>query len=73
MQKFYKIDKPEGQLDDVYVALDGSIVSREDGFHPDGFEYDGRWVYRNAIGDVVDFGRYRNDLFSTFSLRIIAD
>ena len=38
-----------------YRAENGRTVKRES-------EYDGKWVYRNANGKVVDFDQYRDAL-----------
>lgn len=71
MQIFYEVEKPEGHSDDIYVALDGSIISREDGHTPNGNKIGQRWVYRDAMGEFVDVDRYRNDLFDRFDLTLV--
>lgn len=52
-------------VDGVYKTSDGGETRREyDSLFPNGNKFDGKWVYRNADGFMVDFDRYRNDLFS---------
>lgn len=47
---------------EVFRALDGSSLSREYGNSPNGNPFDGKWVYRDNKGNVVDHDRYRNDI-----------
>lgn len=52
-----------------YAVQGGGQVRREWGLTPNGNPMAGRWVYRNAMGELVDFHQYRNDLFEHNNLR----
>jgi hypothetical protein len=55
--------------DRVYTAVDGSLtIQREHGLTPNGNQLGGRWVVRDAGGNMVDFDQYLNDLFSRYEL-----
>ena len=54
---------------DGYVTEQGGIVKREYGLTPNGNPLSGRWVYRDATGKLIDFDRYRHDLFEHNNLR----
>jgi len=58
MKRFFKV----GREIDAYVAKDGSVVQREWGNTSSGTALGGRWVYRNAVGEFIDYSQYRNDL-----------
>lgn len=52
------------KLDDgTYSISNGGTIKREyETLTPNGNKLGGRWVYRNANGDLVDFDKYINDL-----------
>ena len=45
-----------------YVSDDSWVMQREYGDLPHGMRACGRWVMRNAAGEVVDFDNFRYDL-----------
>ena len=55
---------------DRYESNDGYVMQREYGKTPNGNPLNGRWVLRNASGDMVDFDRYQNDLAEHYNLRL---
>lgn len=49
--------------DDTYSIPNGGTIKREhETLTPNGNKLDGRWAYRSANGDLVDFDKYINDL-----------
>lgn len=52
-----------------YTVQGGGQVRREHGPTPNGNPMAGCWVYRSAAGDLIDFDRYRIDLFERNNLR----
>lgn len=51
----------------VYVTENGGIIKREYGKHRYN-DIDGRWVYRNAQGRIVEVSAYRTDIFDKYQL-----
>lgn len=51
-----------------YPVQGGGQVRREYGKTPNGNQIGGRWVYRDAVGAVIDFDQFRNDLFERNNL-----
>lgn len=49
---------------------DGRTVRREYGKTPNGNDLNGRWVYRNSDGLLIDFDQYWNDLIPRNRLHI---
>ena len=52
-----------------YTCQGGGQVRREFSKTPAGNDMGGRWAYRSATGDLVDFDQYRTDLFERNKLR----
>ena len=50
--------------DTCYVSLHGYTFQREYGKTPNGNDFNGRWVYRDSFGRLIDFDTYRYDLAS---------
>lgn len=52
------------KLDDgTYSIPNGGTIKREhETLTPNGNKLDGRWAYRSANGDLVDYDKYINDL-----------
>jgi hypothetical protein len=48
--------------DHVYASDDGYVMQREYGKTPNGNNLDGRWVFSDPSGQLIDFDQYRNDL-----------
>jgi hypothetical protein len=61
---WHKID------DDQYKHDDGSTVQREYGKTPEGNDFNGRWVFRNKDGEIIDFNKYRSDLCSKWKIKL---
>ena len=59
-----------GESDYEYAFEDGSTMQREEGETPNGNELYGRWVYRAANGEMVDYDKYRGDLCERNNLNI---
>lgn len=51
-----------------FQSEDGKTLKREDGTTPNGNPMGGRWVLRDAVGALVDFDQYRNDLAERYHL-----
>lgn len=58
-------------MDKEYKFSNGWTAKREYGVTPNGNCFGGRWVLRNRSGKLVDFDRYRNDLFPRHNLPVI--
>jgi len=55
-----------------YACPDGSFtMRREVGMSPNGNEFNGGWVLRNANGEYVDHSRYRVDLAERHNIHIV--
>lgn len=52
-----------------YTVQGGGQVRREWGQTPGDNPMNGRWVYRDGAGKLIDFDQYRTDLFERCSLR----
>jgi hypothetical protein len=52
-----------------YSVQGGGQVRREWGQTPNGNQMAVRWVYRDGAGNLIDFNRYRHDLFEHHNLR----
>lgn len=66
MSKHTKYINPISKLssEDGYTVEGGGTVCREhDTLTPAGNLMEGRWVYRDAAGTLIDFDQYRLDLF----------
>lgn len=58
------------QGSEVYKAENGYTMRREyTGLTPNGNPMSGRWVLRNAAGELVDFHQYRHDLLEHNNFR----
>ena len=53
-----------------YKNDDGSTIQREYGKTPNGNEFGGRWVYRDSVGEIIDFNQYRSDLCSKWEQKL---
>lgn len=57
---------------DSYQSAAGLTLAREtDTWTPNGNPMNGRWALRDHLGNLVDFGRYRNDLAERNDLRLL--
>lgn len=68
-----KVDANE--LDDgSYTLPNGGIIKREqDTLTPNGNKLAGRWAYRNANGDLIDFDKYINDLAERQNINLYSE
>lgn len=48
---------------EYYVLPDSKTINREYGKTPNGNRMAGAWVYRDTDGNLIDFDKYRADLF----------
>lgn len=55
---------------DKYQSTDGYVLQREDGKTPDGNPMNGKWVYRDSQGQLIDFDMYRNDLAERNNIKL---
>jgi hypothetical protein len=56
---------------EAWIFEDGSIMQREkETLTPNGSKMNGRWVYRDANKNMLDFDKYCNDLAERFSLEL---
>lgn len=56
-----------------YSSDDGWTLKREEGETPQGNQFNGKWVLRDATGAYVDHDKYRNDLECRHKLRLGRD
>ena len=54
----------------LYESEEGYKLEREYGYTPHGNGMRGRWVLRDAKGEIIDFDMYRNDIASRNNLSI---
>lgn len=53
-----------------YTSADGWAMAREEGPIPNGNQFNGAWVLRDARGAYVDHDRYRFDLEGRHNLSL---
>lgn len=60
--------------DGTYVMPNGFTLKREhDTLTPNGNRFDGRWVYRDHNGALIDYDKYINDLTERHNINIYTD
>lgn len=59
---------------DFYTSAEGHVIRKEDVHTPNGNHWKDFWVLRDATGTLIDWDKYRHDLFSRngFEVKYIA-